>query len=143
MSRVQLEGLIKIGPVGGTLVDVSDDVSKLVITTTATAVAKPATYGSPNNESRKGAVTDQVTLVYHSDESPSTGLWAVIYDAIRNGDGELEFSAVYKTGSVSPTNPKFTGIFLVTDVDTGTAVNEWKMQSKTYPARNIAGPLAS
>lgn len=142
--RTQLEAQIKIGPVGGPLVDVSVDVSALVINTKAETVARPPTYGAPQKRSAKGALEDTVTLVFNADESPSTTLWAVMYDALRNGaSGELEFSAVYKSGTISATNPKFTGIILVSDIDTGTPVNQWKAQSKTYPARLIAGPLSS
>jgi hypothetical protein len=141
--RTQLEAQIKIGPVGGTLVDYSSDVSALVINTKAEQVARPATYGAPNKRAAKGALEDMVTLVFNADEQPSTGLWAVMYDALRNGNGELEFSAVYKAGTISASNPKFTGIILVSDIDTGAPVNQWKAQSKTYPARNIAGPLAT
>jgi hypothetical protein len=144
MSRVQLNGVIRIGPVAGTLVDVSDAVSALVINTKVEMVQRPPTYGNPNKEARKGSIEDQVTLVFHADEAPSTGLWAVLYDAARNSaTGELAFDAVYRAGAASASNPRFTGIFLVSDIDTGTPVNEWKAQSKTFPARSIAGPLAT
>jgi hypothetical protein len=142
--RVQLNGVIRIGPVSGTLVDYSADISALVINTKIETVQRPPTYGNPNKEARKGSIEDQVTLVFNADESPATGLWAVLYDAARNSaTGELAFDAVYKSGSVSASNPRFTGILLVSDIDTGTPVNEWKAQSKSFPARNIAGPLAT
>lgn len=135
--RVQLEAEIKIGPTG-TLVDYSTTVSALVLNTKAETVAKPPTYGNPKKESRKGAVEDTITLVFDSDEA-ATALRSILYEALRNSaSGELDFSAKYKTGSVSSSNPQFTGTFLASDIDTGTPVNQWKAQSKTFPARNIA-----
>lgn len=142
-DQYQLNGTIKIGPVGGTLVDVSDDVSSLIINRKREALTKPPTYGNPNKEMRAGAIEDQVTLVFSFSEAPSTDLWAVMWDAATNDNGELEFEAIYQTGTISSTNPGFTGIFTIVDIDAGTAVNAWKQQSKTYPARSITGPLST
>jgi len=142
-EQYQLNAEIKIGPVDGTLVDVSADVSALVINTKREALTKPPTYGNPNKEMRAGATEDTVTLVFSFSEAPSTDLWAVMYDAARNDNGELEFSALYQDGAVGASNPGFRGVFTVVDIDTGTPVNQWKQQSKTYPARAIEGPLSS
>lgn len=142
-EQYQLSGTIKIGPVGGSLVDVSDDVSSLIISRKRESIPKPATYGNPKKEARAGAIEDQITLVYSFSEVPSTGLWAVMWDALTNDNGELEFEAIYQDGAIGATNPGFTGIFTVVDMDAGSAVNTWKQQSKTYPARSITGPLST
>ena len=42
-EQYQLSGTLKIGPVGGSLVDVSDDVSSLIISRKRESIPKPAT----------------------------------------------------------------------------------------------------
>jgi len=142
-EQYQLSGTIKIGPVGGSLVDVSDDVSSLIISRKRESIPKPATYGNPKKEARAGAIEDQITLVYSFSEAPSTGLWAVMWDALTNDNGELEFEAIYQDGAIGNTNRGFTGVFMVADIDTGAPVNQFRQQSKTFPAKKILGPLTA
>lgn len=142
--RIQLGAEIKFGPTLADLTDYSDEVSSLVLNTSRDKVNKPASYGNPRGEQRLGVRSDQVTLNFFSDEADPTGLWAEFFDALANTDaGELYFSAKYKDGPVSTSNPKFVGIIGISDIDTGTPVNEWKAQSKTYPAREVNGPITA
>lgn len=142
--RIQLGAEIKFGTSLADLTDYSDEVSSLVLNTSRDKINKPATYGNPKGEQRLGVRTDQVTLNFSSDEADVSGLWAELFDALANTDsGELYFSAKYKEGPVSPSNPKFVGIIAISDIDTGTPVNEWKAQSKTFPAREVNGPITA
>lgn len=142
--RIQLEGEIKFGTDPNDLTDYSDEVSSLVLTTTRAQVERPATYGVPRTEQRLGARSDMVTLNFFSDESVPDGLWAEFYAAATTTDsGEVYFSAKFADGPTSATNPLFTGILAIAEMDTGTTVGEWKQQSKTYPARSVQGPLDS
>ena len=140
---IQLHGEIKLAAVGHPLVDFSDVVSTLMINTKREAVADPPTYGRPTKETVLGSAEDQVTLVFRYEESTTSGLWAVLYDAARNGDGEIQFSALYQDGAIGNTNRGFTGVFMVADIDTGAPVNQFRQQSKTFPAKNILGPLTA
>jgi hypothetical protein len=44
---------------------------------------------------------------------------------------------------VSSSNPKFTGFIVVAELDTGAPVSQVRRQTKTYPARDLSGPLTS
>ena len=52
-----------------------------------------------------GSAEDQVTLVFRYEESTTSGLWAVLYDAARNGDGEIQFSAPFRTAAIGNVEP--------------------------------------
>lgn len=142
--RIQLEGEIRFGSaltLAGTT-DYSDEVSSLILNFTRAQVERPPTYGVPRSEQRLGAETQQGTINFFGDESEPTGLWIAFFEALRETDsGELFFSAKYKSGAASATNPRFEGIISIADLDAGSTVGEWKQQSKTYPMRDVAGPL--
>jgi hypothetical protein len=144
--RIQLEGEIRFGSALtlATMTDYSDEVSSLMLNFTRNQVERPPTYGVPRAEQRLGAETQQATINFFGDESEPTGLWVAFFEALRTTDtGELYFSAKYKEGVASATNPRFEGIIAIADMDAGTTVGEWKQQSKTYPARDVAGPLVT
>lgn len=144
MSRIQLGAEIKFGPSLASLTDYSDEVSSLVLNITRNTVTRPATYGNPNEEMRAGARRDQVTINFEADDGTPSSLLNEFLDAAINTDSaELYFSAKYKDEPVSSTNPKYVGIILISDLDVGTAVNDWKAQSKTFPAREVAGPITA
>jgi hypothetical protein len=140
---IQLHGEIKLAPVGDSLVDYSDVISTLMINTKRATVDDPPTYGRPTTEKALGAPEDQVTLVFRYEESNTSGLWAVLYDVMRNGDGEIKFSALFQDGAIGASNRGFTGVFMVADLDTGAPVNAFRQQSKTFPAKDILGPLSA
>lgn len=141
--RIQLEGEIRFGSALtlASMTDYSDEVSSLVINLTREQKDRPATYGVPRTEKRLGAEADQVTLNFFGDEAEPTGLWVAFFEAFRTDSGELYFSAKYKDGVASATNPRFTGIISIADLDAGSTVGEWKQQSKTYPAREVSDLL--
>jgi hypothetical protein len=141
--RIQLEGEIRFGSALtlATMTDYSDEVSSLVLNLSRAQVERPATYGVPRTEQRLGAETGQAAINFFGDESEPTGLWIAFFEAFRTDSGELYFSAKYKDGAASATNPRFTGIISIADIDTGSTVGEWKQQSKTYPIREVSDLL--
>jgi len=135
---MQLEGNIKFGVDPDTLIDYSDEISSLMINYSRNPVTVPATFGNAKERERAGSGKDQVTINFFHDESDAAGFWAECWDAAHSESGELYFTATFKPGPVAPDNPQFEGWVTVLDLDTGGTVGEWKQQSKTWPARDVA-----
>lgn len=143
---MQLEGNIRFGLAPTTLADFSDEVSSLMITTTINTTTKPPTFASARPEQRKGSLSDAVAVNFFHEESETTGLWLLVWNAQRDDTtdaegrqpGELYFAASFKPGDVDPdTNPEFRGWLLPTAHATGGTVAEWKQQNQTWQAREL------
>jgi hypothetical protein len=142
-GRIQLGGNIQFGPAPGSLVSYSNDISSVVLNRRRPGQTKPATFGEPETTQKAGADEYQLTVNFFHDEGDVANFWAGVWDAMDTDAGELYFEATLKPGTVSATNPKFTGYVVLVDLDTGGTVGQWKQQGKTWPARAVAGPITT
>lgn len=147
--EIQLEGSIKFSTLDAegdpdplTLAEYGDEISSLVIKRTRLAVTKPPTFANAQQIMRAGAKEDSLTINFFGDETVASKFWTLVWTATETSPCELYFEATWKTGSVSADNPKFSGIALITDLDIGGTVNEYKQQSKTWPARALLREIA-
>jgi len=137
MAANQLEGTITIGTT-----DYSDEVTAFVIRKVRAQTQVPGTFADADGTTTLGSATHEVTIVFNYDEGDAAGIWAELYAGALSDSGELAFSALYKTGTVSATNPEFTGFLLVADIEIGGTVGELKAQSLTLPAHTVAMAVA-
>jgi hypothetical protein len=143
---MQLEGNIMFGLGPSALVDYSDEVSSLVITSTINTTTRPPTFANAKPEQKKGSISDVAAVNFFQEESDAAGLWLLVWDAQRDDDtvtdgrdpGEIYFSATFKPGDADPdTNPQFEGWLLPTALNTGGTVSEWKQQNQSWPVRDL------
>lgn len=140
-GRIQLNGLIKLGPSAGALVDYSNYISAIILHLAKEAVAVPATYGTPRVRQRAGARTDTVELAFFSDEGDVAGLHNELVDGFLLSAPIVFFSAQYQLGSLSTSNPGATGSFIPLEVDVGDTVGAWKTQSRTWSLDQVTFPI--
>jgi hypothetical protein len=147
---IQLEGSIKFSVIDDTgipdtvsLTEFGAEITSLVINRTRETVARPPTFANAASEQRAGAKADSVTINFFGDETTAADFWNMAWEATELAPCELYFEATWKLGPVSATNPKFTGIVMVTDLELGGTVNEYKQQSKTWPARSVTRSIAT
>lgn len=131
-------GQFEIGPTGA-LVDFSDAVTKVQLLATADEIAIPATMATPKT-SRRGGVKYELQIDYFAnDTSTSAELFGVLWTAITTGDGDLDFSLKLRTGSVSTSNPQWTGTVAVLAASVGGEIQALSSGSVTLPL--IAVPV--
>jgi hypothetical protein len=141
---MQLEGAIKFQSVDaagvptGTATDYSAEIHSLVLTKSRAAVTIPPTFANADETTRAGAGSDRVTINFHHNELSATSFSELVRAAMDTDRSEIAFDATFKTGVVSVTNPRFTGIIILTELDLGGTPGQYKQQSKTYPIRNLA-----
>jgi hypothetical protein len=132
MSTIQLGGNLQLGPVGGPLVDYSDYISQMIITTTREGINTPPTLGKPRGSVRPGAISETLEIQFHSDMA-ATSVWAELWDAIYTDDAELDFAGNLEEGATSVSNPHFVGTIVVMALNTGGQVGQLRQQSQTWP----------
>lgn len=98
-SRIQLEGLIKLGPDATSLTDYSVDVASLVLLLARDVVTVPATYGNARESDRLGSRNDTVQLNFMVDENDAAGVWDELYTAFITAAGVCYFSGRWKNSS--------------------------------------------
>jgi hypothetical protein len=141
--RVHKGGLIQLGLDSGSLATYSDDFRLFECVRTRGVVLKAPSFGSPAVESKAAATSHVVNCEFATNEGSSSGIWQLMWTAQATTTGELYFSVVVGRGSVSATNPKFTGYLLVTDLGFGSAPNQVRSQTRSFPARAVSNPLSS
>jgi hypothetical protein len=146
---IQLEGSIKFGipEADGSILAADLDefgleISSLVIGRTRQNVSKPPTFGDASINQRAGALEEALTINFFNDETVATSFWALCWEAIETTPCELYFEATMVDAVPSATNPIFSGYVMVADLDSGGTVNEFKQQSKTWPARGVTKGIA-
>jgi hypothetical protein len=137
---IQLEGTIKIGPTGS-LVDYSAAITSLTITKTRQLVTRPATFADARETQHAGPESDTITINFLNDEAAS-GFWVELWDAINTDSAELDFDALYKPGAVGASNPRYTGRFVVAQLDQGGDVGALAQQRQTYPVLSLTRAIA-
>lgn len=135
-GRIQLGGNITVNAV-----DYSEDIAEFVIQRKRPGTTRPATFGDPTVQQKAGADEYMVSINFFHDEGDASNFWAEAWAAMDTASAELPFTGTFKPGAVSPTNPKFTGILVLTELDTGGKVGDWKGQQKTFPAHTVVGPI--
>ncbi len=137
----QFAGVFELGPDSGSLVDYTCDISGFVITAGRATVVKAPTMSNPVTEQKAAAAFGTVSIVFTSNPNDASGLWAAMYTAQQTRTGELFFQVRYSSAAVGADNPKFTGYMVVAELDTGAPVGEIRRQSKSFPARDLSGPV--
>lgn len=142
-GRIQLNGLIKLGPSAGALVDYSNYIPSLVLHLTRESVAVAATYGTPRVRTRAGARTDTLDINFFADEGDVAGVHNELMDGFLLTAPIVFFSAQYQIGALAPSNPGATGSFVPLEVDVGDAVGVWKSQSRTFTIEQLTYPITA
>lgn len=142
-SRIQLDGVIRLGPTVNPTTDYSLDVASLVINATRADVAQPATYGFPRVRHNAGARKDTIALNFMSDESDTLGVLTELLNGFLSAAGLVYFQARWNAGAIGAANQEYRGSFSPTSVDIGTTVGQWKMQNKTFPLATLLGPFSA
>jgi hypothetical protein len=138
----QFEGVFELGPDAGSLTDYTCDITAFVISEGRATVVKAPTAANPVTEQKAAAAFGSVAITFTSTPD-ATGLWQEMRAAQQTRSGELYFQVRYDTAAVSASNPKFTGYIVVSELDTGAPVSQVRRQSKSFPARDLSGPLSS
>ncbi len=137
----QFAGVFELGPDSGSLVDYTCDISTFLITEGRATVVKAPTMSNPATEQKAGSGFGTVSMVFTSNPNDATGLWQAMRAAKQTRTGELFFQVRYSTAAVGSSNPKFTGYMVVAELDTGAPVGEIRRQAKSFPARDLSGPV--
>lgn len=132
MALVQLEGTILFNSTTH-----SDDVTSLTLNLTRPVTQVPGTFADADGTQVLGSAIGTATIVFNHDEGDTSGAWATFYAAYLSDSGAIPFSAAYKTGSQSATNPTYAGTVLINDLDIGGQVGELKSQTKTWPVYGV------
>ncbi len=139
----QFGGVFQLGPDAGSLTDYTCDITAFVITEGRATVVKAPSMSNPVTEQKAAAAFGTVAMTFAGNPGDATGLWQEMRAAMQTTSGELFFQVRYGTAAVSSSNPKFTGYIVVGELDTGAPVNEFRRQAKSFPARDLSGPLTS
>lgn len=131
---IQLEGSAKFGPVGGPLVDYSNQITNCVINRTRATVSSPATWGDVTTDVNAGARTETLTINFLTSVAAAS-FWAELWDALDTDSGELDFEIRLSDAAVGADNPEFSGTLVTTGVDTGGQAGEIRSQSQTFPIK--------
>ncbi len=137
----QFAGVFELGPDSGSLVDYTCDISGFVITYGRATTVQAPTMANPFTVQRGGAQFGTVSLAFTSNPNDASGLWTAMYTAQQTRTGELFFQVRFSTAAVGADNPKETGYILISELDTGAPVGEIRRQSKSFPARDLSGPV--
>jgi hypothetical protein len=141
--RVHKGGLIQLGLDAGSLVNYSGDFKLFECVRTRALVQKAPSFGSPEIEQKAAAVSHVVNCELATNEGDATGIWQLLWDAQATTTGEVYFSVVVGRGSVSATNPKFTGWLVVDELSFGSAPDSVRSQTRSFPARAVSDPITS
>ena len=134
---VQRVAVIELGLDPGSLVDYTCDVSGFVVSEGRATVIKSPSFGSPQIRQLAAAQSAQVTMRFTSTPNNTSGLVRLLRVARQTVSGEVYFRVRYDPGGVSASNPYQTGWITVTGVDVGAPVGEARVQTQTFPARDV------
>lgn len=141
-GEIQGAAVVQLGPDAGDLTDYSCWVSEFVIHDVRNTYVKAPSFGSPAVEERAAAAQASVTMTFLAAPNTASGLWWELNRAQNTRTGELYFDVRWSTAAVSSSNPKRTGLIVVSGLDTGAPPGP-RRYSFVFPARNVSGPLAS
>ena len=123
-------------------IDFSDHIAAVTIDISSDEIETTA-FGTGGWRSRVGGLKDgSITLDFHQDfGTATTGGDKPVDQTIWNNFGSLATVVVLPTsGSASPTNPSFTGIYLISQTQpVASTVGDLLTMSLTWPAAGTAG----
>lgn len=127
-----LQGNKQIGPGNaGALVNVDDQVIEFRIVAKRSTVEIPATFGKRKSY---GAADDEYALeIRFLQDTDAAALSEVLWTALGDATGTINFSATMRDGAISATNPAWTGIAVVTGSDLGGKVNDVGITTVSFP----------
>jgi len=133
----QLKGNMKLGVITADI-DVSDNVTKMIIHRVRESITVPATLGTGEAGQAAGALSGTLEIDYFSSMAADS-LWDQLYTAMETDTSELFFSGTFDPAPASADNPTWTGRIVVLAVDTGGTVGGLRTYSSTFPI--VAGSL--
>lgn len=142
-GRTQRGAVVELGLDPDNLTDFSDEIASFTIPDNRNTVARRATYGFPDERTSAAGHVRQVNIDFDQEEGDPNGTFAMLRAAQATESAECYFRVRYKDEDVSDTNPEYTGSFVVTGIMIGTAVNQWKSQTQTYPVNDFAEDTGS
>lgn len=127
-----LQGNKLIGPGNaGTLVNVDDQVIEFRVVAKRSTTEIPATFGKRKSYA---AADDEYALeIRFLQDTDATALSEVLWTALGDPTGTINFSATMRDGAISATNPAWTGIAIVTGSDLGGKVNDVGVTTVSFP----------
>ena len=129
---LQLRGNKKIGTgAAGTPADVDDQVIEFRVVAKRATVEVPRTFGA-RKSFRAGEDTYDLEIRFLQD-TDTTALSMIFWDAIADADGTINFTATLRDGTVSASNPEWAGVAIVTGTDLGGQVDEIGVSTLTLP----------
>ena len=142
MSFIQGPAVILLGPDSGTLTDYSCYISEFVINETRSTAVKAPTFASPAIEEKAAANAATVSMSFLAVPDTTSGLWWELNRARGTRTARLVFEWKGADAVVSSSNPRRTGVIVVTGLGTGAPLGP-RRQALVFPARDISAPLAS
>lgn len=130
-----LTGNLQIGADNATAVDLSAEVTQFKLTASVDTVEVPATMTTVTH-GRGGGNDFAITIGYLSNDIAAS-LFSALWDALSSSTGILFFAGTMRSGSVSATNPRWCGNFVVTEATVGAAAEALSTGSATFP---MTGP---
>lgn len=110
-----LKGALKLGA-GPT--DVSAEVTQVILKGMRADVSIPATLATPKGHAA-GSAKYEISIDYFSDDSGASTLFSLLWAAVASASKELAYEVTLRDGSVSPSNPKYSGTLIVAGADLG------------------------
>lgn len=110
---------------------VSDQVIAFKFSGARAQIEKPATFGQRASFA-PGGDTYEVEIEYLSD-TDATALTQILWTALADVAGTILVAGTFRPGLLSATNPQWSGTAVVTGVGMGGTVNEYGIDSQTFP----------
>jgi hypothetical protein len=146
MSYTQLEGNIRAGITPATAVDISEEVTRFLVTEQMTQVERRRSFAAAGATQEKSGINGSLGIDFDTDNGAAVKFRALartaMYDDATATDGrrpgEIWVAGTESTDAISSTNQLCAGWALVTDLDIfGGTPGEVRAQSKTWTLREI------
>lgn len=140
MTYYQREGTVKFGTSAGTLVTVSDDVTKCRLVRQFDSIERRGTFGNSRNTTVPGNFADSLEVDYYSlGTSAQTTLDGLVSEAVFGATPStvLYFEFVQKSSTVGTDNQRFTGTVSVLEAAKGGEVGSIRQESITFPVLTL------
>lgn len=138
LDPIILTGNLKIGASSTTAFEVGDNVTGMKLTGTRAIIEIPSTLATTTSSRRAGQANYELQVDYMpSDDATTTAafnlFWNALADVTAGAEGQLYFEGSMRAGSVSTSNPKWSGTIIVTGAAIGGTANELATDSQTFP----------
>lgn len=135
MSALVLTGNLQIGPTSGSLVDMSAEVTAFHVSAQVDTIEVPATM-TTSTHGRGGAADYAVEIGYLSNDI-AAALFKMLWDAVDTGTKTLAFTGTMRAGTVTTSNPSWSGTFIVVESTLGSQAETLSQGKATFP---MTGP---